>query len=274
MRDTHRSDDPNRHGQGSVSRQIVRLKAGDDDAIEALWDRYFERLVRLAGQRLGTLPRRLMDSEDVALDVFDCLCRGVAMGRFPRLNDRADLWKILLTINQNTVVDLIRAQTAKKRNGQLAGPGTDSAEELIEQIEDDQPSPAELDLRHRAFGLTGNLPLFHAKLRLYELGKVDRKELLDESQFEARWEKWQEKSKNRFMPYKERFDDGGLKPALIVNTLKTVVTEFPGADVCAYAETSAESQWVLLADARQRPARADHRDRTTPVARRARFALL
>jgi len=64
---------------------------------------------------MGTLPRQVVGSEDVALDVFACLCRGVVNGRFPKLDNRADLWKILLKINHDTVVDVIRRQNAKKQ---------------------------------------------------------------------------------------------------------------------------------------------------------------
>jgi len=34
----------------------------------------------------------------VALSAFDSFCRAVDQGRFPRLNDRHDLWQILMLI--------------------------------------------------------------------------------------------------------------------------------------------------------------------------------
>jgi hypothetical protein len=67
------ADDP-------VTRLIDRLRAGDDDAAERLWRRYFPRLVRLARAHLRGLPCRAADEEDVALGAFDRFCRGVEEG--------------------------------------------------------------------------------------------------------------------------------------------------------------------------------------------------
>ena len=54
----------------SVTFWLDGLKAGDDDPIQRLWDRYFQRLVRLAGTRLPGHARRAIDEEDVALSAF------------------------------------------------------------------------------------------------------------------------------------------------------------------------------------------------------------
>jgi len=51
----------------SVSSWIGQLKAGDAAAAEALWRRYFSRLVELARQHLSRKVRRGADEEDVAL---------------------------------------------------------------------------------------------------------------------------------------------------------------------------------------------------------------
>jgi hypothetical protein len=50
--------------EGSITRWISQLKAGDDDAVQALWEAYFRRLVDVA-QRPPT-PRRAADEKDVA----------------------------------------------------------------------------------------------------------------------------------------------------------------------------------------------------------------
>ena len=51
----------------SVTGWLDGIKAGQDDQIQRLWDRYFKRLVRLAGSRLPGHARRAIDEEDVAL---------------------------------------------------------------------------------------------------------------------------------------------------------------------------------------------------------------
>ena len=82
----------------SVTAWIGDLKDGQDTASQKIWERYFERLVRVASRQLGAAPRRIADEEDVAVSVFDTLCRGAAAGRFDKLQDRDDLWKLLTAI--------------------------------------------------------------------------------------------------------------------------------------------------------------------------------
>jgi RNA polymerase sigma factor (sigma-70 family) len=102
----------------SVTAWIGDLKDGQNLASQKIWERYFDRLVRVASRQLGSSPRRIADEEDVAVSVFDSLCKGAAAGRFDRLKDRDDLWKLLTAIAGMKAVDQIRRQTAKKRGGE------------------------------------------------------------------------------------------------------------------------------------------------------------
>jgi DNA-directed RNA polymerase specialized sigma24 family protein len=104
------ADDP-------VTRLIDRLRAGDDDAAEGLWRRYFPRLVRLARAHLRGLPRRAADEEDVALGAFDSFCRGVEQGRFPRLTGRDALWDLLVTIALRHAAEWRQSEARQKRGG-------------------------------------------------------------------------------------------------------------------------------------------------------------
>ncbi len=104
-------------GEGSVTRWVGGLKVGDPEATRQLWERYFADLVRLARVRLRHFPRAAADEEDAALSAFDSLCRGVEQGRFPRLDDRQDLWRILVTIALRKAADLIRLESRLKRGG-------------------------------------------------------------------------------------------------------------------------------------------------------------
>src|SRR6516164_1255619 len=100
---------------GSVTAWIEQLKAGDAAAAAPLWQGYFRRLVGLARQRLGAAPRRAADVEDVALSAFDSFCRGAAAGRFPRLDDRDDLWALLVTITARKAAEQVRRERRLKR---------------------------------------------------------------------------------------------------------------------------------------------------------------
>ena len=69
----------------SVSRWIVGAKQGDSQAINALWQCYFERLVGMARRKLVGLPRRSADEEDLALSAFASFCQAAKEGRVPDL---------------------------------------------------------------------------------------------------------------------------------------------------------------------------------------------
>jgi hypothetical protein len=91
---------------GSISGWINQLKAGDDAAVQKLWQAYFQRLVALARAKLRGVPRRAEDEEDAALSAFDSFCRGAEQGRFPQLNNRDDLWRLLVLITSRKAYDL------------------------------------------------------------------------------------------------------------------------------------------------------------------------
>ena len=105
--------------EGSVTRWLGELKAGSREAVQPLWDRYFQRLVALARAR-----RRVMhvatadaDEEDAALSAFDSFCAGVERGRFPQLSDRDNLWSLLVTITKRKALDQAERQRRQKRGG-------------------------------------------------------------------------------------------------------------------------------------------------------------
>jgi DNA-directed RNA polymerase specialized sigma24 family protein len=102
---------------GSITRYLGGLKAGEAEAARVLWERYFADLVRLARARLRAAPRAAADEEDAALSAFDSLCRGAKHGRFPRLDDRADLWRILVTITARKTADQVQHERRLKRGG-------------------------------------------------------------------------------------------------------------------------------------------------------------
>lgn len=101
----------------SVTHWISQLKAGDRDAARQLWDRYFQRLVSLAHKKLHGAPRRAADEEDVALAALDSFFRAARDGRFPRLEGRDSLWRLLAEITVHKALRLLRAERARKRGG-------------------------------------------------------------------------------------------------------------------------------------------------------------
>jgi DNA-directed RNA polymerase specialized sigma24 family protein len=61
--------------------------------------------------------RRAADEEDVVLSAFDTFYRNAAAGRFPDLNDRDGLWKLLFAIVDRKSLDHVKSETRQKRGG-------------------------------------------------------------------------------------------------------------------------------------------------------------
>ena len=99
----------------SVTDWLLQLQAGEAVAVQKLWQRYFPRMVDLARRQLHSVPRRVADEEDVALNAFDSFCRAVDAGRYPDLQDRHGLWQVLLTLTINKAIDLVNHSRRDKR---------------------------------------------------------------------------------------------------------------------------------------------------------------
>ena len=100
----------------SVTDWINGLRQGRDESAQQLWERYYTQLVRIAGARIPRNVRRDFDEEDIALSAFDSLCRGVRRDRFPKLDDRNNLWSLLLVITARKAMHRLRDARALKRS--------------------------------------------------------------------------------------------------------------------------------------------------------------
>lgn len=122
----------------------------DEQFAQAVWEMYFDRLVRLARKELGSLPRRDEDEEDVAQSALLSFLRGADAGRFPQLGDRGDLWRLLFTITVRKAMARKRRFFSKKRGeGEVRGEsiffGNDGLHtdepSGINEVLGDEPSP-------------------------------------------------------------------------------------------------------------------------------------
>src|SRR5262245_1006353 len=137
----------------SVTHWLEQLQAGDSAAAQPLWERYFHRLVGLARAKLQGAPRRAADEEDVALSAFDSFCRGAERGHFPQLEDRDNLWRLLVTLTVRKAARLARDERCQKRGGgavvlgeaALADAGTGLGGDTLSglgEVIDPEPTPA------------------------------------------------------------------------------------------------------------------------------------
>lgn len=102
----------------SVTQWIARLKTGDDAAAFAIWERFFFRLRDYARGKLGTMSRRAVDEEDVALSAMHALCVGAREGRFRQLDNRDDIWQILMMIAARKASNARRRGHVQKEHGE------------------------------------------------------------------------------------------------------------------------------------------------------------
>ena len=139
---------------GSITRWFKGLREGEPAAVEAIWHRYYQRVLAVARRRLRGGPHQAVgEDEDVALSAFNGLAAGAAQGRFERLNDRADLWQILAAITVKKAINRRRWYDRRKRSGRRAnGDGSKAAgrpgregpldpEDLLARVVSKEPIP-------------------------------------------------------------------------------------------------------------------------------------
>jgi RNA polymerase sigma factor (sigma-70 family) len=108
---------------------LERFRDGDDQAANAIFSRYFERLTLLARSRLSPRLARRTDPEDIVMSAYRSFFVGVRAGRFA-LGRGGDLWRLLASITKHKLLRQARHQRAERRSV--------DTECLLDQVEEDQ----------------------------------------------------------------------------------------------------------------------------------------
>ena len=106
---------------------LERFRGGDDLAAEALFARYFERLISLARRRLSPRLSRRTDPEDIVLSVYRSFFVEARAGRYA-LGRGGDLWRLLSSITIHKLLREARYQGATRRSFEIERP-LDQAQE-------------------------------------------------------------------------------------------------------------------------------------------------
>ena len=110
------SNQPDPGREGSVTRLIPALQRGEQQAVQALWEHYFEPMVRVAEARLRGAPCRAGGAEDIAVDAFLRFCADVKRhGRFPDLSSRDNLRRLLFLFTVWEAGDFRARETRRHR---------------------------------------------------------------------------------------------------------------------------------------------------------------
>lgn len=127
---------------GSVTRLVPQLRAGERDAVAALWERYYEPLVRVAAARMNSARCRATGPEDVAQDTILEFAKLVAgedgEKRFPRLSTRQNVWSVLVCLAARAAFD---HNTKEERRAGTLGGGSALGEAGAAGFPDDTPPP-------------------------------------------------------------------------------------------------------------------------------------
>lgn len=89
--------------ENEIQQWIAQLERGEPQASQQLWEAFYSKLVVQARRRLGGLPRREADEEDVALSAINSFIKAARNGRFPLLRDETDLWRLLVVITSRKI---------------------------------------------------------------------------------------------------------------------------------------------------------------------------
>ncbi len=99
-----------------VSLWIDELRQADEVAAHKVWAHFAARLHQLARKRMRAKTKRVYDEEDVVQSMFHSVCRGLAEGRFPDLQDRDSLWRLMLVITGQKISNRHRFDQQKRRD--------------------------------------------------------------------------------------------------------------------------------------------------------------
>jgi DNA-directed RNA polymerase specialized sigma24 family protein len=162
----------NASDEGSITSCLRSLERGDSQAAQAIWDRYFQRLVGLVRARLRSAHLRAADEEDVVLSALDSFFRRARGGQYPQLEDRDDLWQLLFVLTVRKAINLVRHEQRQSRGGGRLRVLSDLDGLEVEGVVGDVPTPelaAQVaDECHRLLDRLGN-----ATLRQVALWKME-----------------------------------------------------------------------------------------------------
>lgn len=98
----------------SLSDLINRLRDGQEEAFEAVFSKYFNRLVSLATRKMSGLNLVPRSGEDIALSAMKSFCLGLRENRID-LDNEKDIWGFLFLITVRKACGERRKILSKKR---------------------------------------------------------------------------------------------------------------------------------------------------------------
>jgi RNA polymerase sigma-70 factor (ECF subfamily) len=117
------------------------VQQGDAQVVARLFERYAQRLAKLAEQHLSRRVAVRVDGEDVVQSVFRTFFRRSAQGEF-QIDSSAQIWKLLATITVRKARASARYHTAEMRDPRAEVPGGDDS--AFHRPVSHEPGPVEV----------------------------------------------------------------------------------------------------------------------------------
>ncbi|MEM6689982.1 MAG: ECF-type sigma factor [Planctomycetota bacterium] len=142
-----------------ITQWITSLQSGDEAAAEGLWSVFYERLRRYAQKKLGEIPKRVSDEEDVALSAFHAVVEGVKQDSFAKMSSRDDFWQLLVVITARKAANLHRKHRQRREAGESVLKGLDDSRVSSgHRSNDDAPPQQDLALYFHCTEVLEQLP--------------------------------------------------------------------------------------------------------------------
>ena len=105
-----------RPASGRPATLLHALETGEAWAFQQFWDEYYDGLVRYARKKIGAMPLRSLDEEDIAISAMHSFFRGLSEKRFFAA-DNLEFRKLLTVIIARKLQKQRAKQFAQKRGG-------------------------------------------------------------------------------------------------------------------------------------------------------------
>ena len=86
-----------------------------EEGAQAIWESYLPKLMRVIESKLRNSSKRIIDSDDIAQNAMLSLFRGLKEHKFDSLENRDELWALLIIITARKVTRERRREMAEKR---------------------------------------------------------------------------------------------------------------------------------------------------------------
>ncbi|MDB4372677.1 ECF-type sigma factor [Mariniblastus sp.] len=95
---------------------IEQVRQSDDEAIKRVWQHFADGLQEYARGKIHPKTRRVYDEQDAVQSMFLSLCQGLKADRYPDLQNRDNLWRLMLVMTGRKISKRHRFDRQLKRD--------------------------------------------------------------------------------------------------------------------------------------------------------------